>query len=162
MPALQLDIEERTVRDRGQDIGQARDAEVLERPGPQLADRLGPALHACQGLVVEQHRDPVRRQPDVEFEAVARRHLERSEERREGVLRGAPPVATMGQSKHRSLPQCLPLPATGRANENVEPDPSDDSTQMRPPCCSTTCRAMARPRPVPPPASARMRARSTL
>src|SRR5262245_58938435 len=32
----------------------------------------------------------------------------------------------------------------------VEPLPSVDSTQMRPPCISTICLAMARPRPVPP------------
>ena len=32
----------------------------------------------------------------------------------------------------------------------VEPLPSVDSTQMRPPCISTICLAMASPRPVPP------------
>src|SRR5262245_57028420 len=32
----------------------------------------------------------------------------------------------------------------------VAPSPSLDSTQMRPPCISTICLAMARPRPVPP------------
>src|SRR5262245_13676803 len=32
----------------------------------------------------------------------------------------------------------------------VEPLPKVDSTQMRPPCISTICLAMARPRPVPP------------
>jgi hypothetical protein len=31
---------------------------------------------------------------------------------------------------------------------NVEPWPNADSTQMRPPCISTICLAMARPRPV--------------
>ena len=50
----------------------------------------------------------------------------------------------------------------GRAKENVEPSPSVDSSQMRPPCCSTMCRAIARPRPVPPGVSPRTRARSTL
>src|SRR5262249_52259528 len=33
---------------------------------------------------------------------------------------------------------------------NVEPCPTVDSTQMRPPCISTICLAIARPRPVPP------------
>src|SRR5215467_1034495 len=32
----------------------------------------------------------------------------------------------------------------------VEPLPNVDSTQMRPPCISTICFAMASPRPVPP------------
>src|SRR5215813_10696947 len=32
----------------------------------------------------------------------------------------------------------------------VEPLPKVDSTQMRPPCISTICLAMASPRPVPP------------
>ena len=51
--------------------------------------------------------------------------------------------------------------AIGMANENVEPAPSSDSTQIRPPCCSMTWREIASPRPVPP-ASPRTRARSTL
>src|SRR5262245_15499414 len=33
---------------------------------------------------------------------------------------------------------------------NVDPLPTVDSTQIRPPCISTICLAMARPRPVPP------------
>src|SRR5215468_12475833 len=33
---------------------------------------------------------------------------------------------------------------------NVEPFPIVESTQMRPPCISTICLAMASPRPVPP------------
>ena len=41
--------------------------------------------------------------------------------------------------------------ATGRWTVNVEPRPSSDSTQIRPPCCSITWRAIASPRPVPPP-----------
>src|SRR5262245_50853540 len=39
---------------------------------------------------------------------------------------------------------------TGSSRRNVEPLPTLDSTQMRPPCISTICLAMARPRPVPP------------
>jgi hypothetical protein len=35
-------------------------------------------------------------------------------------------------------------------NRNVEPRPSSLSTETRPPCASTNCLTMARPRPVPP------------
>ena len=35
--------------------------------------------------------------------------------------------------------------AIGRAKKNVEPTPSFDSTQIRPPCCSTTWRAIDEP-----------------
>ena len=38
----------------------------------------------------------------------------------------------------------------GNSIWNVEPFPSVDSTQMRPPCISTISLAMASPRPVPP------------
>src|SRR5262249_14230891 len=38
----------------------------------------------------------------------------------------------------------------GSSMWNVAPFPSFDSYQMRPPCISTICLAMARPRPVPP------------
>src|SRR5262245_21407199 len=45
----------------------------------------------------------------------------------------------------------LRLSATiGSSSWKVAPSPSLDSTQMRPPCISTICLAMARPRPVPP------------
>ena len=49
--------------------------------------------------------------------------------------------------------------ATGSDTVKVEPRPSSDSTRIEPPCCCTTCRAIARPSPVPPP---RTRTRSTL
>src|SRR5579862_5081740 len=39
--------------------------------------------------------------------------------------------------------------ATGMVNENVLPDPTSLSTQMRPPCASTMPLAMERPSPVP-------------
>ena len=38
----------------------------------------------------------------------------------------------------------------GSENENVEPWPSADSTQISPPCCSTIPFEITRPRPVPP------------
>ena len=56
-----------------------------------------------------------------------------------GLLRGA--VRRDGATVEAS---------TGSENENVLPDPSTDSTQIRPPCCSMMWRAIARPRPVPP------------
>src|SRR5262249_38457540 len=39
---------------------------------------------------------------------------------------------------------------TGTVNRNVEPDPTVDSTQIRPPCSAMIRRAIERPRPVPP------------
>src|SRR5436190_8795379 len=49
--------------------------------------------------------------------------------------------------------------ATGSSNENTLPAPGSLSAQIRPPCASTTDRAIARPIPVPP--SFRERAVST-
>src|SRR5215468_1736534 len=53
--------------------------------------------------------------------------------------------------------QCAPHGAglrnsarVGSSIRKVEPLPKVDSTQMRPPCISTICLAMARPKPVPP------------
>ena len=48
-----------------------------------------------------------------------------------------------------ALPACCST-RNGTVKENVEPLPSFDSTQSRPPCISTIRFAMARPRPVPP------------
>src|SRR5262245_36176479 len=45
------------------------------------------------------------------------------------------------------------FPSSARVGSSiwkVEPLPTVDTTQMRPPCISTICLAMARPRPVPP------------
>src|SRR6266496_2530325 len=41
--------------------------------------------------------------------------------------------------------------ATGKVNVNVLPCPTQLSTVIRPPCASTTCRAIASPKPLPPP-----------
>src|SRR5262249_2960336 len=49
---------------------------------------------------------------------------------------------------HGAPLRCSALP--GNSIWNVEPLPSSDFTQMRPPCNSTMRLAMARPRPVPP------------
>ena len=51
-------------------------------------------------------------------------------------------------------------PATGTVNLKTDPRPSSLSAQIRPPCPSMMCRAMASPRPVPP--WPRWRALSTL
>src|SRR6516162_1956635 len=40
--------------------------------------------------------------------------------------------------------------STGTSRKNVEPVPSFDSTQIRPPCIATIRRAIDRPSPVPP------------
>jgi hypothetical protein len=45
---------------------------------------------------------------------------------------------------------CRNSARVGSSIWNVAPLPKVDSTQMRPPCISTICLAMARPRPVPP------------
>ena len=69
------------------------------------------------------------------------------------VFSGRPAViAPMGQQEHRQPPGVAARsgPAIGIANEKVDPTPSSDSAQIRPPCASTTWRAIERPRPVPP------------
>ena len=63
-------------------------------------------------------------------------------------------VATREADHALSVPN-RPASGIGSANENVEPTPSSDSTQIRPPCCCRTFRAIDRPRPVPPPADPR-------
>ena len=41
-------------------------------------------------------------------------------------------------SIHGSSSHVVGASAIGSANRNVEPTPSSESTQIRPPCCSTT------------------------
>src|SRR5262249_33221203 len=62
-------------------------------------------------------------------------------------------AAASGKDDKYELAQGLSLrnPARiGSSNSKLELFPSVDSTQMRPPCISTICLAMASPRPVPP------------
>ena len=56
---------------------------------------------------------------------------------------------------HPAVAAAIPKPAAiysraaGSSNEKLEPSPSVDSTQMRPPIAVTSSLAMKRPRPVP-------------
>ena len=54
-------------------------------------------LHAREARVVEQDRDAVAGQADVELHAVTARDAHGGQERLERVLRGDPPVATVGE-----------------------------------------------------------------
>ena len=82
----------------GQDVGEASARPIASRTSAVSAStRSGPAVDARERRVVVDHRHTVGRQPDVELEAVAGRDRERGGERRERVLRRAPPVAAMGQ-----------------------------------------------------------------
>lgn len=111
---------------------------------------------------MDDDRDAVGRRADVELDPVAAGNVERSAQGRQAVLGSATPVAPVGKPERPVRlgvrGQAQPL-VIGRANEKVDPLPSSDSTQIRPPCWSTTCLAIASPSPVPPP---RTRARSTL
>src|SRR3990172_5009701 len=55
--------------------------------------------------------------------------------------------------RHEAISAGRPRTGTtaGKANEKVEPVPSRESTQIRPPCAATMWRGVARPRPAPPP-----------
>jgi hypothetical protein len=81
-----------------QDGLERRDAERLELVGRQVATG-----RPCRADASACHRGS--RLPrhhatsDVELEPVAARHVERGEERRDGVLRAAPPVAAMRERR---------------------------------------------------------------
>ena len=143
------------------------------RDGQRLADEdavavLGPARPAADRPVVTR---PGRAEQPVLLERIhalleaEEVRLERShvgEEERQALV---PAVGQIAQVQRRDVQLVHGQGSSGtrgRANEKVEPSPSVESTQIRPPCCSTTCRAIDRPRPVPPGVSPRTRARSTL
>ena len=121
-----------------------------------------PALDPGQGRVVEDDRDPVPRGPDVELQPVDPGGRKRGREGGERVLGGPSVIAAMGQQVHLQAPGVARSsgPVTGIEKEKVDPTPSSDSAQIRPPCASTMWRAIESPRPVPP--VPRDRARSTL
>ena len=75
---------------------------------------LGAPLHAPQRLVVEEHRDAVAAEPDVELHAVAAPDPGRRDERLERVLRRRAPVAAVRESERRSGPR-LHLPQPNRS-----------------------------------------------
>src|SRR5438093_8299396 len=78
-----------------------------------------------------------------------------------GVSRGRRHLDRDGRCLHEALLVSVPVAgATGRSKVNTLPFPTSLSARMRPPCASTTDRAMARPMPVPP--ASRARAVSTL
>ena len=128
----------------------------------QLGRTNAAALDTRQRPVVEDHGGAVRGRPDVELQPVDAGERECRSEGGEGVLRRAVVVAAMGEQEHRQPPGVARRsgPVTGMANENVDPVPSSDSAQIRPPWASTMWRAIESPRPVPP--AIRERARSTL
>ncbi len=75
---LQFDLHHRPVADQGQNFGQGRDgfigagqAQVGQVRGGVIADPTGGARHPFQGGVVEHHGLAVRRQLDVQLDAVA-------------------------------------------------------------------------------------------
>ena len=72
------------------------------------------------------------------------------EQERQALVPAVCEVAQVERRDVQAVHRCQPSSgAIGIANEKIDPTPSPDSTQMRPPCCSTTCRAIASPRPEP-------------
>jgi hypothetical protein len=65
--------------------------------------------------------------------------------------KGSRPYGTVSVQK-RPRPHEASFRSSARVGSSIwkiDPFPSVDSTQIRPPCISTICLAMARPRPVP-------------
>ena len=136
---------------------------VLRAPGP-AAVRLVPALagRAEQAVLLQRVHDLL--EPDEV--GLERGHVR--EEQGHALVPAVGEVADVEggdmQGVHGGLVRQAEAPGDGRpamgmVTVKVEPAPSTDSTPIRPPCPSTTWRAIARPRPVPPP---RTRARSAL
>ena len=96
--ALQLDVQPR-VRERGQDLVQARDADAGQLRGVDMVDALPAPLDSGERRVVEEDRDAVAREPDVELHAVAAGDPHRGLEGGEGVLRGDPRVAAVREAE---------------------------------------------------------------
>ena len=141
-------------------------AVAVLRPACPAADRAVVALTGRpEKAVLLHHVDDLLEAEQVGLE---RRHV-REQERQplEPAIGEVPDVEGRDvQTVHRAPSRGIAgqpsvVAATGNENENVLPDPSTNSTQMRPPCCSMMWRAIASPSPVPP-AAPRTRARSTL
>jgi len=129
---------------------------------------LGPACPSSDRAIVAGARGPqqpilLRRVDDLlEAHQVGLKRGHVGEQERQALI---PAIGEVAQVERCDVQLVHGQPSSGtrgRAKEKVEPLPSVDSSQIRPPCCSTTCRAIARPRPVPPGVSPRTRARSTL
>ena len=99
--ALELDIQERVLGQRGEDLGQGRDPRAAQVHRRQVRDRLVAALDAGQRVVMEQHRDAVPAQPDVELDAVDAVGARREDQRLERVLGRQSPVTAMSDPEHR-------------------------------------------------------------
>src|SRR6516225_5793752 len=64
-----------------------------------------------------------------------------------------PPIVLLVLDHQNALCHAFPTccsTSTGTSRKKVEPAPSSDSTQIRPPCMATIRRAIDRPSPVPP------------
>ena len=100
--ALQLDIEERAARDGGEHIGEGRHAVTLECVGVRSSTRASMPWTRSRVSSWITTGNAVGGRPHVELEAVAARHGERGQERRERVLGCASPVTAMCQAqRHR-------------------------------------------------------------
>ncbi len=69
--------------------------------GREVRHRLVAALDAGQRVVVEQDRDAVAAQPDVELDAVDPVRARGEDQRLERVLRREAPVPAVGEPEHR-------------------------------------------------------------
>ena len=95
--ALELDVEEGLGRQRREHLGQRRDPRLAQLGRRQVGDGLVAALDALERLVVEEHRDAVPAEADVELHAVDARRPGREHQRLERVLRRQAPVAAVGE-----------------------------------------------------------------
>lgn len=82
--AFQLDVHPGTGQ-RGKHVVQPRDGVQRERRGVEAVHAHRHALDAGEGVVVEDDRDAVARQPDVELRPVAAGNPHRGLEGRQGV-----------------------------------------------------------------------------
>jgi hypothetical protein len=102
---LELHVEERPPPDPSQDVLQGRYAHVDQRPGTHRIHSFRSAVHARERFIVVHDRDTVGGHVDVELHAVTGWIGKRRLERRQRVLRTAPPIAAVRQAQ--GLPSCL-------------------------------------------------------
>ena len=119
---LELDIEERSRRERVEHLGERRDPRRRRAPPTsERVDPLGSPLDATQRLVVEEHGHAVAAQADVELDAVAGRDA------------GSPRPAPRASSPAR--PASHPGARAGAASRSpwpsAEPQPRGDPEVVR-------------------------------
>ena len=154
--------------------GQRRELEERRRRG-RAGARSAPGRAACRGRGGARPRPrrrpekpaPAPRSVGRPAPACARGcgHTRRSS-CRAGTRSGAPPQPIGGTRRNNGVrPRCYTGVAAaalrrtiGSRTVKVAPFPGVDSTAIRPPCSSTSCLAIARPRPAPP--ESRLRASS--